>query len=78
MPAWVVPPGSAIRLAFGYRLRTYKLPSYGVAASSVSSIISTLLVFVPLMVTGVWAFAGQNRHGALNQALSQVSNGDFW
>ena len=40
-PAWVVPPGSAIRLDPGKRRRTSRLPRNGVAASSVSSISRT-------------------------------------
>src|SRR5580693_8748986 len=75
--ACVVPPGSASSTEFGNSLRTSRLPSNGVAASSVSSISSAFLIPLPLICIGVCreAGAGQRRHGALNQALSQVSNG---
>ena len=70
-----VPPGTAIRREFGNSVRTSRLPSNGVAASSVSSMSSALCTLLPSTVTGVPAGAGQKRHGALNQALPQVSNG---
>ncbi len=48
-----VPPGSASRLEFGYSLRTSRLPVYGVAASSVSSMSRTLATLLPSILTGV-------------------------
>ena len=73
-PAWVVPPGSAIRLEWVKRRRTSRLPSNGVAASRVSP-ISSALVPPPRTVTGVPALTGQVRHGALNHVFGQVTNG---
>jgi hypothetical protein len=73
--ACVVPPGSASSTECGNSLRMYRLPSNGVAASRVSSISRVPLILLPLTLTGVDAGAGQYRHGALNQALAQVSNG---
>src|SRR5580700_11908226 len=77
--ACVVPPGSASSTECGNSLRTSRLPSNGVAASSVSSMSRALWIALPLpsepTCTGRWAGAGQYRHGALNQALAQVSNG---
>ena len=71
----MVPPGSASRTAFGNKERTSRLPANGVAASRVSSISKALATRDPSIRTGVCALAGQYRHGALNQALPQVSNG---
>src|SRR5260370_1200446 len=75
--ACVVPPGSASSTECGNSLRTSRLPSNGVAASNVSSISRALLIPLPLICIGVVAEAGagQCRHGALNQAFPQVSNG---
>src|SRR5215471_15068373 len=73
--AWVVPPGSASSTECGNSLRTSRLPSNGVAASSVSSISSALRIPRPSTLTGLVIGASQFRHGALNQALPQVSNG---
>src|SRR6266480_6604187 len=70
-----VPPGSASSTEWGNSLRTSRLPSNGVAASSVSSISRALLTLLPFTLVGVLAGAFQYRHGALNQALPQVSNG---
>src|SRR3954451_24362346 len=73
--AWVAPPGSPIRLEFGKSLRTARLPSNGVAASSISSTRRALETPTPVTSTGLRALACQYRHGALNQALPQVRNG---
>src|SRR4051812_2703991 len=70
-----VPPGSASSAECGYKRRTSRLPSYGVAASSVSSMSSAEATLLPSTFTGVPGEAGQYRHGALNQTLAQVSNG---
>src|SRR5690348_18457972 len=70
-----VQPGSASSTERGNSLRTSRLPSNGVAASSVSSISRALLILLPFTLVGVLAGAFQYRHGALNQALPQVSNG---
>src|SRR5579875_1206492 len=72
--AWLTPPGSARSRDLGKRLRTSRLPSYGVAASSVSSMRSAGGAADPSTCTGLPAFAGQVRHGMLNQVFGQVSN----
>jgi hypothetical protein len=74
-PACVVPPTPSISADRGNRLRTSRLPVNGVAASSVSLISRIGGAFAPVTVTGVPAFAPQVRHGALYQALPQLSNG---
>src|SRR6185295_18637344 len=73
--ACVVWPTSASRALCGKRRRASRLPSNGVAASSVVPTNSTLWTFEPSTLTGLDALAGQKRHGALYQALSQVMNG---
>ena len=47
------------------------------AASRVSLTSRIGGALLPSIFTGVPALAGQNVHGALNQALDQVSNGAF-
>src|SRR5688500_379940 len=74
-PECVLPPVPSISDEFGKRLRTSRLPSYGVAASYVSLISSALATLLPSIFTGLPALAPQYRHGALNQALPQVMNG---
>src|SRR5262245_56168002 len=74
-PEWVVPFTPSMSTEFGNRLRTSRAPPYGVAASLVSLISSALLTRRPSTLTGLSAVAGQYTHGALNQALPQVSNG---
>src|SRR5260370_34112151 len=73
--ACVVPPGSASSTECGNSLRTSRLPPNGVAASSFSSISRALPIPLPFTLVGLDAGAFQYRHGALNQALAQVSNG---
>src|SRR5689334_9412076 len=75
---WLVPPGSASRLEWGNSLRTSRLPSNGVAASSVSLMSSALATRWPLTRTGLFAGTGQDWQGALYHVLSQVRNGAFW
>src|ERR1700712_392487 len=70
--AWVTPPGSASSRALGNRERTSRLPSYGVAASSVWSTSSGGGASLPSMGPGGGGFAGQVRHGMLNQVFSHV------
>src|SRR5262245_26839030 len=73
-PACVVPPGSAIRTALGNSLRTDRLHSYGVAASSVSLIISTG-VASPVTVTGTPAGTPHVRQGVVSRALAHAKRG---
>src|SRR3954469_7100268 len=68
-PACVVPPTPSMRTERGNRLRTSRLPGYGVAASLVSLISRIGGAFLPFTFTGLPASPFQNTHGALNQAL---------
>src|SRR6478735_4498954 len=74
-PACVVPPTPSISTDFGYRLRTFRAPEYGVAGSSVSLISRIPGVAAPLILTGLPTLPFQYEHGPLNQALFQVRNG---
>src|SRR6476646_3282161 len=75
-PACVVPPTPSISEAVGKRLRTSRLPAYGVAPSNVSSTISTrACTRRPVTCTAVRCLAGQKRQGALNHVLPQVRKG---
>jgi len=67
-----VPPGTAISAECGKSLRTSTLPGNGVSASSVSSVSSALVIWLPFTVTGAVAGAFQYRHGALSHTLAQV------
>jgi hypothetical protein len=65
--------------AVGSSLCASCAPAYGVAASSVPCSISTGGSFAPLTWKGLAGpGTGQNAHAALNQALSQASNGAVW
>ena len=56
-------------------MRTSRLPGYGIAASFSSLTMRIPGTLLPSISTGLPAFAGQLRHGALTQALAQVVNG---
>src|SRR4051794_9353409 len=74
-PACVVPPTPSTSADFPNTLRASSAPEYGVAASSVSLISSTGGAAAPEITTGGRAGARHVWHGALYQALPQVSNG---
>src|SRR6478735_10681480 len=74
-PAWVVPPTPSTRAEWPNSRRASKAPGYGVAASRVSLISKIGGAAAPEIATGVRAGAFQVWHGALYQALPQVSNG---
>src|ERR1700750_2766489 len=74
-PAWVVPPTPSTSTDFPNTRRASSAPVYGVAASRVSLISRIGGAPAPVIATGPRAGAFQVWHGALYQALPQVSNG---
>ena len=73
---WLPPPSTTTIRALGSSRCAACAPAYGVAASSVPCSIRIPGSPAPLICSGfAGPLTGQNAHAALNQALSQASNG---